>query len=76
MIYDLMLRDSIVPYRGDFRGMDTRTEKTFSVRKLDEIAPLVAGDEKWMGENCIPSAETIERVQARIEAARRLKYGV
>lgn len=75
MIYDLILRDQMVPYRGNAPREATRTEETFSVRRLDEIAPLAPGDEKWMGENVIPSAETIERVQARIEAARRLKYG-
>jgi len=76
MIYDLMLRDTVVPLRGDFPRADTRGDRaSFSKSDLDKIAPLAPGDERWLGENCFPSCETMERVEARIEAARRLKYG-
>ena len=76
MIYDLMLRDTVVPYRGDYPRADTRGDRaSFTKSDLDKIAPLAPGDERWLGENCFPSCETMERVEARIEAARRLKYG-
>ena len=75
MIYDCMLRDRVIPLRGDFPGGDSHVQESFRKSELDAIAPLAPGDEKWLGENCLPSCETIERCQARIDAARRLKYG-
>jgi len=75
MIYDSILRDRVIPLRGDFPLGDTSVRESFTKRALDAIAPLAPGDERWLGENCYPSVETLERVEKRIEAARKLKYG-
>ncbi len=54
---------------------ESRARDSFTQSDLDEIAPLVPGDEKWLGERCIPSYETLRRLEQRIKAAQILKYG-
>ncbi len=75
MIYDCILRDSVVPLRGDYPSVDTHVRESFTRSDLDKIAPLAHGDSSWLGENCCPSYETILRVEQRIKAAQILKYG-
>lgn len=77
MFYDYMLRDRMVPCRGRSGLPDTvNFNNQFTERELDEIAPLEPGDGRWLGEDRVPSYETILRVERRIKAAQLLKYGV
>lgn len=71
----LKFQDKLVPCRGREDRLATNPCDTFSTRQLDELAPLEPHDASELGDYCTPSSETITRVQKRIEAARRLKYG-
>jgi hypothetical protein len=65
---------NIIPHRG--RGLrDTNVSTEFTAKELDSVAPLQRGDAKEMGEFSCPGPETIERMNERIKAAKRLKYG-
>ena len=54
---------------------DTNVFTEFTAAELDAVAPLRQGDEKWLGEFCYTTPELIERMDERIKAAKRLKYG-
>jgi hypothetical protein len=74
-VFMLPSHTNIVPCRGRAGKYDTHQLASFTETELDQLAPLDSRDPKEMGEFCIPSSETIARVQRRIQAARRLKYG-
>jgi hypothetical protein len=64
----------VIPRQG--KGLpDTNVFTDFSAEQLDAIAPLEKGDSHEMGEFSCPSTEAIERMDERIKAAKRLKYG-
>jgi hypothetical protein len=65
---------NIIPRRGK-KLPDTNVFTEFTAKELDAIAPLQQGDEKGMGEFDCPTTEMIERMDERIQAAKRLKYG-
>ena len=64
----------IIPHRSRTLP-DTNVSAEFSAKELDAMAPLQQGDANEMGEYSFPSHEVIERMDRRIEAAKRLKYG-
>lgn len=55
---------------------DSHVGEEFTAKELDAIAPLAPGDAQWFGEFCRPPIETVERMDRRIKAAKKLKYGV
>ena len=71
----LNISAAVVPCRGREARLDTDRDNDFTARELDELAPLAPGDAKDLGEHSTPSSETLARVEKRIKAARRLKYG-
>jgi len=68
-------RENIVPCRGREMLHVTDVSGAFTAQDLDAIAPLAPEDSRDVGEDRIPSSATIERLEARIAAARRLKHG-
>lgn len=65
---------NIIPLRGKQLPDTNVTYLTKS--ELDAIAPLHDGDAQEMGEFNFPNSDVISRMDARIRAAKRLKYGV
>lgn len=65
----------IVPCRGRAGRPDTDYFESFTEKELDLLAPLAPGDSQEMAQYSAPNPETITRLEQRIEAARRLKYG-
>ena len=68
-----------IPWRGRLSGKDTDHTGSFGAKELDASAPLTPGDceclrsSRWDERD--PRPETIERLEERILAARRIKYG-
>lgn len=75
MFFNPLDRHHIVSCRGRVRREDTDIHESFTAEQLDALAPLERGDTTEMGELSIPGSDTIDRLQKRIEAAKRLKYG-
>ena len=75
----MLIRADIVPCRGRTARADTMVQESFTAKELDALAPLIAGDCECLRENRYeryePRPETIERIEKRIQAARRIKYG-
>ena len=68
-----------IPCRGRLTLAETCVRESFTAKELDSLAPLTKGDiECLKGDRYaryVPRPETIERVERRILAARRIKYG-
>ena len=71
----LYIPTNVVPCRGRDGGAPTIVCESFNTKQLDALAPLAPIDQKALGERFVPEKETIDRLEKRIEAARRLKYG-
>jgi len=65
----------VVPDRGRAGQFESNVCESFTAEQLDALAPLEPDDAREMGAYTTPRSETISRVQKRIQAARRLKYG-
>ena len=76
---EMLARLDIVPCRGRDSLADTMVRESFTAKELDALAPLTKGDiECLKGDRYaryVPRPETIERLESRILAARRIKYG-
>lgn len=67
---------TVIPLRGRLKREETNVCESFTERALDLIAPLEPEDSRDLGEDRCPGVETLVRIGKRIQAARRLKYGI
>lgn len=66
---------SVIPWRDREARDNSCVRSAFTMRELDAIAPLEPQDQNDLIVYAMPLPGTRNRMQARIEAARKLKYG-